>query len=166
MAKTVLILGDQLSFDYISSLGTHPTEDTVLMVEDWSLLERKPYHRKKIALVWSAMRHFRDELESRGYSVLYRIQASIVTCIAELGQPTVCIEPREQGIRELLVAQGVTFEPDPYWFVSPSAFSEWMSSRKQPRLEQYYRMVRQQTGYLMDGEKPVGDVWNFDKENR
>ena len=136
------------------------------MVEDWSLVERKPYHRKKIALVWSAMRHFRDALETRGYTVVYRTNASIISCIAELRQPTVCIEPREQGIRELLVAQGVTFEPDPYWFVSSSAFSEWMSSRKQPRLEQYYRMVRLQTGILMDGEKPVGDVWNFDKENR
>ena len=144
----------------------NPTEDTVLMVEDWSLVERKPYHRKKIALVWSAMRHFRDALETRGYTVVYRTNASIISCIAELRQPTVCIELREQGIRELLVAQGVTFEPDPYWFVSPIAFSEWMSSRKQPRLEQYYRMVRLQTGILMDGEKPVGDVWNFDKENR
>jgi len=166
VAKTVLILGDQLSFDYISSLGTNPTEDTVLMVEDWSLVERKPYNRKKIVLIWSAMRHFRDALETRGYTVVYRTNTSIISCIAELRQPTVCVEPREQDIRVLLVAQGVTFKPDPYWFVSPSVFSEWMSTRKQPRLEQYYRMVRMQTGILMDGEKPVGDVWNFDKENR
>ena len=144
----------------------NPTEDTVLMVEDWSLVERKPYHRKKIALVWSAMRHFRDALETRGYTVVYRTNASIISCIAKLGQPTVCIEPRDQGIRALLVAQGVTFEADPYWFVSPSAFSEWMSSRKQPRLEQYYRMVRLQTGILMDHAQPQGGVWNFDKENR
>ena len=144
----------------------NPTEDTVLMVEDWSLVERKPYHRKKIALVWSAMRHFRDALETRGYTVVYRTNASIISCIAKLGQPTVCIEPREQGIRALLVAQGVTFKPDPYWFVSPDTFSEWMSSRKQPRLEQYYRMVRLQTGILMDHAQPQGGVWNFDKENR
>ncbi len=136
------------------------------MVEDWSLVERKPYHRKKIALVWSAMRHFRDALETRGYTVVYRTNASIISCIAKLGQPTVCIEPREQGIRALLVAQGVTFKPDPYWFVSPDTFSEWMSSRKQPRLEQYYRMVRLQTGILMDHAQPQGGVWNFDKENR
>ena len=144
----------------------NPTEDTVLMVEDWSLVERKPYHRKKIALVWSAMRHFRDALETRGYTVVDRTKASMISCIAELRQPTVCIEPREQGIRALLVAQGVTFKPDPYWFVSPDTFSEWMSSRKQPRLEQYYRMVRLQTGILMDHAQPQGGVWNFDKENR
>ena len=66
MAKTVLILGDQLSLDYISTLDTDPNLDTILMVEDWALVNRKPYHRKKIALVWSAMRHFRDQLTDLG----------------------------------------------------------------------------------------------------
>ena len=166
MAKTVLILGDQLSLDYIHALETVATDDTVLMVEDWSLVERKPYHRKKITLVWSAMRHFRDELRRLGYHVSYQINASITDCIVNQRQPVVCISPREQGIRTVLSTIGVTFVPDPYWFVSQSAFTKWMGSRTQPRLEQYYRMVRLQTGYLMDGEKPVGDVWNFDKDNR
>ena len=166
MAKTVLILGDQLSLDYIETLGTVASEDTVLMVEDWSLVQRKPYHRKKIALVWSAMRHFKDELRRLGHSVSYNINASITSCVREQHQPVVCIAPREQGIRAILADSGVTFVPDPYWFVSQSAFSQWMASRSQPRLEQYYRMVRLQTGYLMDGENPLGDVWNFDKDNR
>lgn len=166
MAKTFLILGDQLSLDYVHAAAVTPQLDTVLMVEDWTLVQRKPYHRKKIVLVWSAMRHFRDTLLSLGYRVDYRSNASIVDCVTEQNQPVISITPREQRIRTLLEAVGVSFVDDPYWYVSSSAFANWMSTRKQPRLEQYYRMVRVQTGYLMDGEHPTGGTWNFDKDNR
>jgi deoxyribodipyrimidine photolyase-related protein len=33
-------------------------------------------------------------------------------------------------------------------------------------MEFFYRDMRRKTGLLMDGKKPVGDRWNFDKENR
>lgn len=166
MAKTAVILGDQLSIDYVNALAVDKWHDTILMVEDHRFVQRKPYHRKKIVLVWSAMRHFRDRLTALGYSVDYRINHSLLECISEQPQRTVCIVPREHGIRVLLGAIGVEFIDDPYWFVSPADFSHWMAARKQPRLEQYYRMVRVQTGLLMNGETPTGGVWNFDKENR
>lgn len=166
MAKTVLILGDQLSLDYINALETDRGIDTVLMVEDQSFVNRKPYHRKKIALVWSAMRHFRDRLLHLGYDVDYRINESLLDCVRSQIDSLVCIEPREHGIRTVLKSEGVSVIPDPYWFMSQDAFSAWMSSRTSPRLEHYYRLLRQQTGYLMEGDLPTGGVWNFDKENR
>lgn len=33
-------------------------------------------------------------------------------------------------------------------------------------MEFFYREMRRETGYLMDGDKPEGGQWNFDKENR
>ena len=33
-------------------------------------------------------------------------------------------------------------------------------------MEWFYREMRARTGLLMDGAKPAGDRWNFDKENR
>jgi len=136
------------------------------MVEDWALVNRKPYHRKKIALVWSAMRHFRDQLTDLGYKVSYHINASLSECLCAHVGTIECIQPREHGIRTLLVSAGVRFRADPYWFMQQDAFAKWMASRTQPRLEQYYRLIRQQTGYLMDGDKPAEGIWNFDKENR
>jgi deoxyribodipyrimidine photolyase-related protein len=166
VAKTVLVLGDQLSLDYIKTLETDRNQDTILMVEDWALVKRKPYHRKKIALVWSAMRHFRNRLRDLGYRVDYHLDASLLDCIGRRVTPVVCIEPREHGIRTCLKAAGVTFKTDPYWFMTQDDFTQWMSSRTQPRLEQYYRLLRQRTGYLMNGDKPADGLWNFDKENR
>ncbi len=166
MAKTILILGDQLSLDYINAMEPNRDVDKILMVEDWEFVRRKPYHRKKIVLVWSAMRHFRDRLKDLGYVVDYRINESLMDCIRDQDDALSCIEPRESGMRSKLQAAGVKFIQDPYWFMPQVDFAEWMSTRSQPRLEQYYRLVRQQTGYLMDGNQPVGGVWNYDKENR
>ena len=33
-------------------------------------------------------------------------------------------------------------------------------------MEFFYRDMRRKTGLLMDGGKPAGGRWNFDKENR
>jgi deoxyribodipyrimidine photolyase-related protein len=33
-------------------------------------------------------------------------------------------------------------------------------------MEHFYRMMRQRTGFLMDGDKPEGGRWNFDRANR
>ena len=33
-------------------------------------------------------------------------------------------------------------------------------------MEDFYRWQRKRLGYLMDGDKPVGGEWNFDKDNR
>ena len=32
------------------------------------------------------------------------------------------------------------------------------------RMEYFYREIRKQTGYLMDGDTPLGGQWNYDKE--
>ena len=33
-------------------------------------------------------------------------------------------------------------------------------------MEHFYRKMRRQTGLLMDGDKPEGGQWNYDKQNR
>ena len=64
------ILGDQLS-DSLSSLNLLEPEDAVLMVEVWSEASYVKHHKQKIALVFSVMRHFADELTASGRQVIY-----------------------------------------------------------------------------------------------
>ena len=70
MTRCCLVLGDQLS-DRLSSLNYLEPEDVVLMVEVWSEASYVKHHKQKIALVFSAMRHFADELQANGRSVIY-----------------------------------------------------------------------------------------------
>ena len=39
-------------------------------------------------------------------------------------------------------------------------------TQKQLRIEFFYRELRQKTGILMDGTKPLGGQWNYDEDNR
>ncbi|QAU13579.1 cryptochrome/photolyase family protein [Halorubrum sp. BOL3-1] len=64
---TLWLLGDQLNPD----LDALDAADDVLLVEAHGFADRKPYHAHKLTLVFSAMRHFRDELRERGHDVTY-----------------------------------------------------------------------------------------------
>ena len=66
-----LILGDQLSHDISSLKDCNKTEDIILMCEVWIEATYVKHHKKKIAFLFSAMRHFAKELKESGYKILY-----------------------------------------------------------------------------------------------
>jgi len=73
-----------------------------------------------------------------------------------------------QAIQAGCDAAGVTLElrEDVHFYSQPEEFREWAEGRTELRLEYFYRELRKRHGVLMEGSKPVGDRWNFDKENR
>ena len=65
----IWVLGDQLD-PLQAALAAHtPATARVLLIESSSVLQQHRYHRQKLVLVWSAMRHFADELRQRGWTV-------------------------------------------------------------------------------------------------
>lgn len=65
--RLCLVLGDQLSFDLASLKGLDAEQDTILLVEVMEEASHVPHHPQKIALVFSAMRHFADALKQLGH---------------------------------------------------------------------------------------------------
>lgn len=63
----ILVLGDQLSPDLMSLRTGDPERDIVLMAEVMTEATYAPHHKKKIAFVFSAMRHFAEELSREGH---------------------------------------------------------------------------------------------------
>ena len=70
MARCCLILGDQLSVD-LPSLQLLEPEDVVVLAEVWSEASYVKHHKQKIALIFSAMRHFAADLRDAGREVIY-----------------------------------------------------------------------------------------------
>ena len=69
MRNLVLILEDQLSHS-ISSLNNYDfSQDVVFMCEVLDRVTRVKHHKKKIAFLFSAMRHFAKELREKNYKV-------------------------------------------------------------------------------------------------
>jgi deoxyribodipyrimidine photolyase-related protein len=65
----VVVLGDQLSPDLSSLAACDRTRDLVVMCEVVEEATYVRHHEKKIILLFSAMRHFAEELRAQGWQV-------------------------------------------------------------------------------------------------
>ena len=81
MAKGIWVLEDQLDAAQAALAAFRPGEVRVLLIESESLLQRG-FHRQKLVLVWSAMRHFAAELRAAGWTVDHREAASFSAALA------------------------------------------------------------------------------------
>lgn len=70
-SNLILILGDQLSTAMSSLNASSQEHDVVLMAEVADEATYVHHHKKKIAFLFSAMRHFAIELENAGWKVDY-----------------------------------------------------------------------------------------------
>lgn len=183
MAALRLILGDQLN-EQISSLSDCDKQnDVVLIAEVREEATYVKHHKKKIVLLFSAMRHFANQLRDANFNVAYRYyddednQGSLLNEL-KLAlqrhnlQHVVATFPGEYRLLksmqqwEQVLGVSVEIRPDDRFISTPEQFSKWADGRKQWRMEYFYRDMRRQTGLLMEGGQPIGGKWNFDHDNR
>ena len=69
--KLGLILADQLTTNLASLRALNPEQDMLVMAEVAEEAQYVPHHKQKIALLFSAMRHFSRQLEAAGWRVHY-----------------------------------------------------------------------------------------------
>ena len=181
--QVILVLGDQLSRSLPSLRAADPRRDVILMAEVWSEATYAPHHKKKIAFVFAAMRHFAQELSAAGWQVRYvrlddpdnagSLPGELDRAVAALQPRQVRLtEPGEYRLRAALCqwgqAQDVPVEmmEDTRFLASHAEFEAWAEGRKTLRMEYFYRQMRRKTGLLMQGDSPEGGQWNFDAQNR
>jgi deoxyribodipyrimidine photolyase-related protein len=179
----VLVLGDQLTQDSAAFDGFDPACDAVWMAEVAEESTHVWSHKARIAMFLSAMRHFRDSLRERGWTVHYRPLTDAANSGSFRGELTattsrlcpqrlIWVKPGEWRVQTSLEstarALGVDFEVrlDRHFFCSGEEFARHARGRKQLRMEFFYRELRRKHRVLMDGDEPLGGAWNFDAENR
>ena len=178
--RLLLVLGDQLSFNLASLHGLDTKSDTVLLAEVMEEARHVPHHPQKIALIFSAMRHFAEALQQRGIRVQYvalddpENTGSVPSELRRwqaLMQPdevhiTECGDWRlEQSLKDCGLA--IQWHLDSRFLCTRTEFSNWAKGKKQLRLEFFYREMRRKSGLLLNGDgTPVGGAWNFDADNR
>lgn len=183
MSTLRLILGDQLS-DSISSLdGCDSSRDIILMCEVWNEATYVKHHKKKIAFLFSAMRHFAEELMRQNYKVEYTkiddeenagsFQGEIERILKkhDIKRLVVTYPGEYRVLQDMLqwqLAFGLPVEirADDRFLCSLEDFEAWSKGRKQLRMEYFYREMRRKYDILMQQSEPVGGQWNYDTENR
>ncbi len=181
--RLVHILGDQLSPDLASLRAADPGRDIVLMCEVAEEANYVRHHKKKIALIFAAMRHFADALRVAGWQVDYirlddpdnagSFTGEVARAVARHRPASILVtEPGEWRVREAMRGWHEAFDlpveilEDDRFLCSHREFSSWAAGRKQLRMEYFYREMRRRTGFLMQGDAPEGGKWNYDAENR
>ena len=183
--KTVrLVLGDQLDFCIASLTDIDPINDIILMAELKEEATYVKHHKKKIAFIFSAMRHFAEECRLKGWNVCYidydnldnkgNFLSQIQLFIEKFSPDKLCmVEAGEYRLRqafdEFQVKTSLPFEirKDTRFFGSEEYFRNWADGRTQLRMEYFYREMRRKHNVLMNEDgTPLGGKWNYDSENR
>jgi len=179
-AKTLrLILGDQLNpqhswFDQVSP------DVTYLIAELKQEAQYCQHHIQKLTGFFLAMAHFADELRATGHQVIH-LDLDATGAFSDLPAllDSLTTEhqftkfeyqtPDEYRLRQQL-RQWTTLPSEEIYsehFLVPFAElqDEFPTDRKLI-MEHFYRRMRRRYNLLMEGDKPLGGQWNYDKENR
>jgi (6-4)DNA photolyase len=165
-AEPLWLFADQLG-PHVHATDEHRHREVVL-VESTRVLHRKRFHRQKLHLVLSGMRHLAAELGDRA---TYLRTETYREALERIGRPVVVHGPTSHvalAFVERLHKEGLVAEilPTSTFALTRADFEEWAGDRKTFRMEDFYRSQRRRFDVLMEGGEPVGGRWNYDHENR
>ncbi|MES2290303.1 MAG: cryptochrome/photolyase family protein [Pseudomonadota bacterium] len=184
MTYLIPILGDQLSHDLASLRDTAHSDAVILLMEVAEETTYVRHHKRKIALVLSAMRHFTKELRAAGWTVDYvrlddadntgTFSGEVERAIKRNGARSIrIVEPGEWRVKTAIDGWSKQFNipvevmSDDRFICGILEFQTWAQSRNDLVMEFFYREMRRKTGLLMTADgQPEGGQWNLDKQNR
>jgi deoxyribodipyrimidine photolyase-related protein len=147
--------------------GEHAHRE-ILLIEATSALRRRRYHRQKLHLVLSALRHAARDLEDRA---TFLRTDTYTDALERFGRPVLVHEPTSHAAEEFvhrLKQQKLVADilPTPTFALPRAEFANWAGNRTRFRMEDFYRDQRRRFDVLMNGSEPVGGQWNYDADNR
>ncbi|MGB3535358.1 MAG: cryptochrome/photolyase family protein [Microcoleaceae cyanobacterium] len=177
MTCGIWILGDQLWEEQAALKSCDlSSKIPIILMESLQHIKVRPYHRQKLILVWSAMRHFANELTKKELDVTYieaaeNFQQPLIKWIKQnkitelkVMQPN--DRPLTQLIKNLELPCQINLIPNNHFLWSEADFKQWEKNRKRLVMEDFYREGRKRFDILMEADQPIGGQWNFDKQNR
>lgn len=177
-----LVLGDQLAHDHT---WWHRVEPDVLyvMMEMRQETDYAWHHIQKVLAFFGAMRRFAEHLRQQGHRVYYLtlddpantqdLVQNLTGILASTGAQGFGYQlPDEVRLDEQLkrfaAGCGVPGEvaDTEHFLTARGELGRLFAGKKQYLMERFYRVMRERTGLLMQGDQPLGGQWNFDHDNR
>ncbi|MGD8427236.1 MAG: cryptochrome/photolyase family protein [Balneolaceae bacterium] len=173
--KAVFVLHDQLNLN-VWPEWIRKEKPLLVFIESEAKHRELPYHKKKLTYVISSMRHFALQCKEEGFSILYHstenhyreglmelIEVSPDLQVSYMTPSEWDSRGRLQNLREDFPHQ-VSEIPNKFFIAEPD---NWKGNINPGyRMEYFYREMRRKTGYLMNGDQPLGGEWNYDDQNR
>ena len=182
MKKLRLILGDQLNANHSWFQEKNP--DTIYcLFEMRQETDYVQHHIQKVVGFFSAMRSFSLELAEKNYKVIYykindqRNKQDLVKNLLQIIQEEKIVRFEYQFPDEYRLDKQLTefcktisiknnvFDTE-HFYTDRSELKNFYEGKKLYVMENFYRYMRKKHHVLMEGSKPEGGEWNYDKSNR
>ena len=162
MGVGIWILGDQLwqGQSALASCEADKATTPVIFIESLTHIKERRYHKQKLILIWSAMRHFAKALKAEGWPVTYKSAESFEkplkqwvkeNNINELRVMEPADRPFSVFLSGLKLSCDLVQTPNNHFLWSVQDFENWASPRKSLLLESFYREGRKRFEILLDG---------------
>lgn len=183
MKKTLrFLLGDQLNGSHSWFQKVDPQITYVLM----EMMQEQTYvkhHIQKILAFFAAMRNFAYQLQKVGHEVIY-IKLNDPENLQTLdGNLLKIIDKNSMEVFEYLLPDEYRLDQQlkdfcktlhipakafdtEHFFTTREEVGDFFSAQKQLIMESFYRHMRKKYAILMNGNEPIGGLWNFDHDNR
>ena len=174
-----VILGNQLF--PISQINLSK-DVPIFMAEDSGLCSYIKHHKSKIALFFSAMRSYRDQLKNNSYKVIYYDANNNFSTsyfeklfdevksnkIKKIEIYEIEDKPFEKDFLEFCRTNNIeiSFLPSPMFIDSRDSFKDFLGDKKFHLQANYYKQMRKKMNLLLEDNKPIGGKWSFDEDNR
>ena len=150
-------------------------DDVVVMIEATSRATWRKYHKQKLVLIFSAMRHFADELRDKGYTVDYHEADSFQDAWndhfkrydpEEIHYTAVTDAAMEKKLLQFGQGHKLVEHSDvPLFYLTKKEAVDTLGSAPW-RMDRFYRQMRKRFDVLLEDGKPRGGKWSFDADNR
>lgn len=170
--KRIIYVGfDQLNTEYGALKDADPKSDLIVLVESARMVTGSNWNKVRLYFLISCAHHFAKELTDSGFKVIYQKAATTVDGLKAVSNeypnlPIIAATPNSFRLSKSLADFGVVFVENDFFLTSKELFTTWAKSQKSYLMENFYRGQRIRLNILVEGGKPVGGAWNFDKENR
>ena len=170
-SRIVYVPFDHLNRGYGALKNADPKTDVIAMVESARMTTGRAWHPMRLFFLISSARHFAESLRSEGFTVHFEKAPTTIDGLKKIqglfpGAPIVCAEPSSFKQYAALKDFGVSFVANDFFLTSRADFALWARAQKSFLMENFYRAQRVRLNVLVEGGKPTGGAWNFDKENR
>ena len=170
-SRIIYVPFDHLHREYGALKNADPANDVIAMVESARMTSGRQWHPIRLHFLISSARHFAQSLRQEGFTVHYEKAATTIDGLRKIKEqysdvPIVCAEPSSFKQYEALKEFGVSFVANDLFLTSRADFAAWAGGQKSFLMENFYRAQRVRLNVLVEGGKPTGGAWNFDKENR
>ncbi|MCC5891186.1 cryptochrome/photolyase family protein [Exiguobacterium sp.] len=172
--RSFWIFGNQLSHE-LEMLEYVKDDDVIVMIEATSRAMWRTYHKQKLVLIFSAMRHFAGELRDKGYTVDYHEADSFQDAWddhftryepKEIHYTAVTDAAMEKKLQQFGKTHKLVEHSDvPLFYLTKEESVDTLGNAPW-RMDRFYRHMRKRFDVLLEDGKPRGGKWSFDADNR